>query len=131
MSKKLKEIKEWAARQKEVVADIQRFGFSEVIGGNEDYQDWLEEELSIIFNMVEELWKWFNTTKEVLKMKLTFTGTFNVDDMRLINDFIETQLTTDAETESATIELDRVVLIDVVVNNFGDVEKIHFTKIEK
>ena len=55
MSKKLKEIKEWAARQKEVVADIQRFGFSEVIGGNEDYQDWLEEELSIIFNMVEEL----------------------------------------------------------------------------
>ena len=64
-------------------------------------------------------------------MKITFKGTFNVDDMRLINEFIETQLTTDAETESATIELDRVVLIDVVVNNFGDVEKIHFTKIEK
>ncbi len=64
-------------------------------------------------------------------MKITFTGTFNVDDMRLINDFIETQLTTDAETESVTIELDRVVLIDVVVNNFCDVEKIHFTKIEK
>ena len=64
-------------------------------------------------------------------MKLTFTGTFNVDDMRLINEFIETQLTTDAETENTTIELDRVVLIDVVVNNFGDVEKIHFTKIEK
>lgn len=66
MSKKLKEIKEWAARQKEVVADIQRFGFSEVIGGNEDYQDWLEEELSIIFNMVEELWKWFNTTMVII-----------------------------------------------------------------
>lgn len=64
-------------------------------------------------------------------MKLTFTGTFNVDDMRLINEFIETQQTTDAETESATIEIDRSVLIDVVVNNFGDVEKIHFTKIEK
>lgn len=64
-------------------------------------------------------------------MKITLTGTFNIDDMRLINEFIETQLTTDAETESATIELDRVVLIDVVVNNFGDVEKIHFTKIEK
>ena len=64
-------------------------------------------------------------------MKITFKGIFNVDDMRLINEFIETQLTTDAETESATIELDRVVLIDVVVNNFGDVEKIHFTKIEK
>ena len=64
-------------------------------------------------------------------MKITFTGIFNVDDMRLINEFIETQQTTDAETESTTIELDRVVLIDVVVNNFGDVEKIHFTKIEK
>ena len=64
-------------------------------------------------------------------MKITFAGTFNIDDMRLINDFIETQLTTDAETESATIELDRSVLIDVVVNNFADVEKIHFTKIEK
>ena len=64
-------------------------------------------------------------------MKLTFTGTFNIDDMRLINEFIETQQTTDAETESARIELDRVVLIDVVVNNFGNVEKIHFTKIEK
>jgi hypothetical protein len=64
-------------------------------------------------------------------MKITFKGTFNVDDMRLINDFVETQLTTDAETESVTIELDRVVLIDVVVNNFGNIEKIHFTKIEK
>jgi hypothetical protein len=64
-------------------------------------------------------------------MKITFTGTFNVDDMRLINEFIETQETTDCEKETTTIELDRVVLIDVVVNNFGDVEKIHFTKIEK
>jgi hypothetical protein len=64
-------------------------------------------------------------------MKITFTGTFNVDDMRLINEFIETQETTDCEKETITIELDRVVLIDVVVNNFGDVEKIHFTKIEK
>jgi hypothetical protein len=64
-------------------------------------------------------------------MKITFTGTFNVDDMRLINEFIETQETTDCETESARIELDRSVLIDVVVNNFGNIEKIHFTKIEK
>jgi hypothetical protein len=64
-------------------------------------------------------------------MKITFIGTFNTDDIKLINDFVETQQTTDAETESATIELDRSVLIDVVVNNFGDVEKIHFTKIEK
>lgn len=65
------------------------------------------------------------------EMKITFKGTFNVDDMRLINEFIETQETTDCEKETTTIELDRVVLIDVVVNNFGDVEKIHFTKIEK
>ena len=55
MSKKLKEVKDWVERQKEVVSDIQSFGFSEVIGGNEDYQDWLEEELNIIFNMVEKL----------------------------------------------------------------------------
>ena len=55
MNKKLKEIKDWVERQKEVVSDIQRFGFSEVIGDNENYQDWLEEELNIIFNMVEEL----------------------------------------------------------------------------
>jgi hypothetical protein len=64
-------------------------------------------------------------------MKLTFTGTFNLDDIKLINEFVETQQTTDCEKETTTIELDRVVLIDVVVNNFGDVEKIHFTKIEK
>jgi hypothetical protein len=64
-------------------------------------------------------------------MKITFAGTFNIDDIKLINDFVETQQTTDAETESARIELDRVVLIDVVVNNFGNIEKIHFTKIEK
>ena len=57
MKTKLKEIKDWVERQKEVVSDIQRFGFSEVIGGNEDYQNWLEEEFSVIFNMVEELWK--------------------------------------------------------------------------
>lgn len=55
MSKKLKEIKDWVARQKEVVSNIQNFGFSEVIGGNEDYQNWLEEEMSVIFNMVEKL----------------------------------------------------------------------------
>ena len=56
MNKKIKEIKDWVERQKEVVSDIQRFGFSEVIGGNEDYQNWLEEELNVIYNMVEELW---------------------------------------------------------------------------
>jgi len=64
-------------------------------------------------------------------MKLTFTGTFNVDDMRLINEFIETQETTDCEKETITIELDRVVLIKVIVNKYGDIEKIHFRKIKK
>ena len=64
-------------------------------------------------------------------MKITFTGTFNVDDMRLINDFIETQLTTDAETESTTIEVDNSILIKVIVNKYDDIEKLHFRKIER
>ena len=72
-----------------------------------------------------------NKRKGDKEMKITFTGTFNLDDIKLINEFVEQQLTTDAETENVTIELDRSVLIDVIVNNFGDVKKIHFTKIEK
>ena len=64
-------------------------------------------------------------------MKITFTGTFNVDNMRLINDFIETQLTTDAETESTTIEVDNSILIKVIVNKYDDIEKLHFRKIER
>ncbi len=63
-------------------------------------------------------------------MKITFTGTFNIDDMRMINDFIEMQQTTDRDTETATIELDSVVLIKVIVNKYGDIEKIHFRKIK-
>ena len=31
MKTKLKEIKDWVERQKEVASDIQRFGFSEVV----------------------------------------------------------------------------------------------------
>ena len=62
-------------------------------------------------------------------MKITFTGTFNIDDMRMINEFIETQQTTDCEKETITIELDSVVLIKVIVNKYGDIEKIHFRKI--
>ena len=62
-------------------------------------------------------------------MKITFTGTFNIDDMRIINEFTETQQTTDCEKETTTIELDRVVLIKVTVNKRGDIEKIHFRKI--
>jgi len=62
-------------------------------------------------------------------MKITFTGTFDSDDIQLINEFIETQQTTDAETESTTIELDYTVLIKVTVDKYGDIEKIHFRKI--
>ena len=62
-------------------------------------------------------------------MKITFTGTFNIDDMRMINEFIEAQQTTDCEKETTTIELDSVVLIKVIVNKYGDIEKIHFRKI--
>ena len=62
-------------------------------------------------------------------MKITFTGTFNIDDMKMINEFIETQQTTDCEKETITIELDSVVLIKVIVNKYGDIEKIHFRKI--
>ena len=64
-------------------------------------------------------------------MKITFTGTFNTDDIQLINDFLETQQTTDRETENTTIELDRTVLIKVIVDKYGDIEKIHFRKIKK
>ena len=55
MNNKLFEIKEWVERQRETLADIKNFGFSETIGGNENYQDWLEEELDTIFYMVENL----------------------------------------------------------------------------
>ena len=70
-------------------------------------------------------------------MKITFKGTFNVDDMRLINDFIETQLTTDAETESATnvkkldgVEHSYVIGSDVAVIGFDDGSERYYTKIE-
>lgn len=39
-------------------------------------------------------------------MKLTFVGTFDLDDIKTINDFLEMQTTTDREIESTTIELD-------------------------
>jgi len=62
-------------------------------------------------------------------MKITFTGTFNIDDIQLINEFIEIQQTTDRVTENTMIELDGVVLIRVIVDKYGDIEKIHFRKI--
>ncbi len=63
-------------------------------------------------------------------MKITFTGTFDTDDIQLINEFIEIQQTTDRVTENTTIELDGVVLIKVIIEKYGDFEKIHFRKID-
>lgn len=61
-------------------------------------------------------------------MKITFKGTFNIDDMRLINGFIEQQQTTDREIENTTIEVDDSILIKVITNDFGEIEKLHFRK---
>ena len=63
-------------------------------------------------------------------MKITFTGTFNLDDMQLINDFLEQQQTTDRETESVTIEYDGCILIKVTTHKLGYIEKINFKKIK-
>lgn len=61
-------------------------------------------------------------------MKITFTGTFNIDDVKLINEFLEVQETTDRERENTTIILDWDVLAKVTVNKRGDIEKIYFSK---
>ena len=61
-------------------------------------------------------------------MKITFKGTFTVDDIKLIYDFIEQQQTTDGETKSTTIEVDSAILI-IITNKYGDIEKLHFRKI--
>ena len=63
-------------------------------------------------------------------MKITFTGTFDIDDMQLINDFLEQQQTTDCETESTTIIHDDVIEIKVTTDKLGDIEKINFKKIK-
>jgi len=62
-------------------------------------------------------------------MKITFKGTFTVDNIKLIYDFIEQQLTTDGETKSTTIEVDSAILIKVITDKYGDIEKLHFRKI--
>ena len=63
-------------------------------------------------------------------MKITFTGSFSLEDMQLINDFLEQQQTTDRETESVTIEHDGVIEIKLKVDRYGDIEKINFKKIK-
>ena len=62
-------------------------------------------------------------------MKITFTGTFNLDDVKSINEFLEIQETTDRERENTVIDYDGEVEIKVKVNQKGDIVKINFRKI--
>ena len=62
-------------------------------------------------------------------MKITFIGTFNLDDVKSINEFLEVQETTDREKKSTVINYDDEVLIKVTVDKNGDIKKIHFKKI--
>lgn len=62
-------------------------------------------------------------------MKITFTGTFSIDDVKLINEFLEIQETTDRERENTVIDYDGEVLIKVTVDKKGDIQKINFKKI--
>ena len=62
-------------------------------------------------------------------MKITFTGTFTIEDVKLITEFLEVQETTDRERENTVINYDGEFLIKVTVNQSGDIEKIHFRKI--
>ena len=62
-------------------------------------------------------------------MKITFTGTFTIEDVKLITEFLEVQETTDRERENTVINYDDAVLIKVTVNKNGDIKKIHFRKI--
>ena len=64
-------------------------------------------------------------------MKITFTGTFTLDDVKLINEFLEVQETTDRERENTVIDYDGEFLIKVTVDKKGDIVKIHFKKIER
>ena len=62
-------------------------------------------------------------------MKITFKGTFNIDDVKLINEFLEVQETTDRERKTTVINYDDQFLIKVTVNKNSDIQKIHFRKI--
>lgn len=62
-------------------------------------------------------------------MKITFTGTFSIDDVKLINEFLEIQETTDRERKTTVINYDGEVEIKVKVNQKGDIVKINFRKI--
>jgi hypothetical protein len=62
-------------------------------------------------------------------MKITFIGTFSIDDVKLINEFLEIQETTDRERENTVIDYDGEVEIKVTVNKNSDIQKINFRKI--
>ena len=62
-------------------------------------------------------------------MKITFTGTFTVDDWKLINEFLEIQETTDRERENTVIDYDGEIEIKVKVDKNSDIVKINFKKI--
>jgi len=62
-------------------------------------------------------------------MKITFTGTFNYDDVKLINEFLEIQETTDRERKTTVINYDGEFLIKVTADKKGDIVKINFKKI--
>jgi len=62
-------------------------------------------------------------------MKITFTGTFTIDDVKLINEFLEIQETTDRERENTVINYDDEFLIKVTADKKGDIVKINFKKI--
>lgn len=64
-------------------------------------------------------------------MKITFTGTFSIDDVKLINEFLEVQETTDRERETTVIDYDGEIEIKVKVDKKGDIVKINFKKIER
>ncbi len=64
-------------------------------------------------------------------MKITFTGTFTIEDVKLINEFLEIQETTDRERETTVINYDDEFLIKVTVNKNSDIQKINFRKIER
>lgn len=61
-------------------------------------------------------------------MKITFIGTFTIDDVKLINEFLEIQETTDRERENTVIDYDGEIEIKVKVDKNSDIVKINFRK---
>lgn len=62
-------------------------------------------------------------------MKITFKGTFTLEDMELINDFLEQQQSSDRERTNTIISLDFVIDAKIEVNKNKDIKKISFRKV--